>query len=184
MHTGENWISGIEEKIHHGGTEITGKSPSLCAGIDYGHGLWAKGFSRRALRDLCASAIKMAVPKALWSADWLRLNLFGCRSCGHRRRFAPGIQMVIVEHRIEQEHEAALGYLPPHGVVGKKDDVSPAERDIDDRRRPSQLRASCQHAADPQIFFVGEAQRENGVRKVCIYRRFHAVAQRRRNRKE
>ncbi len=38
LHTGENWIRGMEEKIHHRGTEITEKRTSVCAGIDHGHG--------------------------------------------------------------------------------------------------------------------------------------------------
>ena len=39
-----------------------------------------------------------------------------------------GVQVVVMEGRVEQEHEAAVGLVPPHRVVAEEDDVALPER--------------------------------------------------------
>jgi hypothetical protein len=88
--------------------------------------------------------------------------LFCCRG---RRRFASRIQMVVVERGIEQKHETPLRFLAPHRIVGKEHDVAATERHVDDRWSARQFRASRQHAADPQIFLVSEAQDDTRIKR-------------------
>ena len=62
-----------------------------------------------------------------------------------------------MEGRVEQEHEAAVGLVPPHRVVAEEDDVALSERHVDDRGRPRELGAAREHAADPEVFLVRPA---------------------------
>src|ERR1700677_3180895 len=73
--------------------------------------------------------------------------------------------MIVVERGVEQEHEAALRLLTPHGIVGKEHNVTAAERHIDDGGSAGQFRAPRQHAADPQILFVSEAQNDAWIKR-------------------
>src|SRR6202044_3535150 len=82
-----------------------------------------------------------------------------------RRRLSACIQMIVVERGVEQEHEAALRLLTPHGIVGKKHNVTAAERHIDEGGSAGQFRATGQHAADPQILFVSEAQNDAWIKR-------------------
>ncbi len=69
-----------------------------------------------------------------------------------------GVQVVVMERRVEQEHEAAVGLVPPHRVVAEEDDVTLPERHVDDRGRSRELGAPREHAADPEVFLVGPAE--------------------------
>src|ERR1700675_2270438 len=80
-----------------------------------------------------------------------------------RIEFPPGIEVVEVEERVENEEVAADRRATPHGVVGKENDVPLAQRNVDDdgalrdivaveksRREKIALIAETQRYARPQ----------------------------------
>ena len=56
--------------------------------------------------------------------------------------------MIKIQRRIEEQEEASLSLVPPHGIICKHDDMTLADRDVDNRGRIRQFRPSGQHATD------------------------------------
>src|SRR5438309_8412875 len=71
---------------------------------------------------------------------------------------AAGVQMVEVEHGVEDQKITAHGFAAPHGIVGKEDDVAPAVGNVHDSGLFGDFVAAGDHATKKQIFFGGEAQ--------------------------
>src|SRR5437879_4182078 len=71
---------------------------------------------------------------------------------------AAGVEMVEVEHGVEDQEIAAPGFAAPHGIVGKEDDVPLAVGNINDGGLFSDFVPAGDHAAEKQIFFGCEAQ--------------------------
>src|SRR3989442_12622537 len=71
---------------------------------------------------------------------------------------AAGVEVVEVEHGIEDQEITAHGFAAPHRVVGKENDVTFAVRNIHDGRLFGDFVAACNHAAEEQIFFGSEAE--------------------------
>ena len=55
------------------------------------------------------------------------------------RMVAAGVQVVVMEGRVQEEHETAVRLVPPHRVVAEEDDVPFAQWHVDDRGRPREL---------------------------------------------
>src|SRR5437899_7486401 len=92
---------------------------------------------------------------------------FGQLFCG-RSGGAAGVEVVEVEHGVEDEKIAAHCFAAPHGVVGKKNDVTFAVGNIHDGGLFGDLAAAGDHAAEEQIFFGGEAQNHA---RLLVFRR-------------
>src|SRR5437667_8907875 len=71
---------------------------------------------------------------------------------------AAGVQVVEVEHGIEDEKIAAHGFATPHRVVGKENDMALAVGNIHDGGLFGDFVAAGDHTAEEQIFFGGEPQ--------------------------
>src|SRR5437016_1120519 len=71
---------------------------------------------------------------------------------------AAGVQMVEVEHGVENQEIAAHSFAAPHGVVGKEHDVALAVGNIDDGGLFGHFAAAGNHAAEKQVFFGSKAQ--------------------------
>src|SRR5262245_20928663 len=74
------------------------------------------------------------------------------------RRRSYDVQVIEVQRGVEKHREAAVRFVPPHGIVGEHHDVTFAYGHIKHGRFPSQFRTAREHAADQQILFIGEAQ--------------------------
>ena len=66
---------------------------------------------------------------------------------------AADAEVVVVEDRVEQKRKAAVSFVAPHRVVCKHHDVAAADRNVDDRRLPCELRAAGKHTANEQFLF-------------------------------
>src|SRR5207248_3964590 len=73
---------------------------------------------------------------------------------------AAGVQMVEVDHGVEDQEITAHGFAAPHGVVGKEHDVALAVGNVHDGGLFGDFIAARDHAAEKQIFFGGEAQND------------------------
>src|SRR6266404_5393865 len=92
---------------------------------------------------------------------------FGQLFCG-RSGGAAGVEVVEVEHGVEDEKIAAHCFAAPHRIVGEKNDVAFAVGNIHDGRLFGDLVAAGDHAAEEQIFFGGEAQNHT---RLLVFRR-------------
>ena len=117
------------------------------------------GNARRVGREENARAIR----RERWAADRSRREELLDRvlpgdmfaGCG---LVPAGLQVIVMEGRVEHEHEAAVGFVPPHRVIAEEDDVALSERHVDHRGRPRELGGAGEHAADPEVFFVRPAK--------------------------
>src|SRR5438552_5502273 len=71
---------------------------------------------------------------------------------------AAGVQMVEVEHGVEDQEIAAHGFSAPHRIVGKENDVALAVGNVHDSGLFGDFVAAGDHAAEKQVFFGGEAK--------------------------
>src|SRR5713226_4413430 len=79
--------------------------------------------------------------------------------CG-RSGGAASVQVVEVEHGVENQEITAHGFAAPHRIVGKKNDMAFAVRNVYHGGLFGDFAAGGDHAAEEQIFFGGEAQND------------------------
>src|SRR5712692_4057361 len=71
---------------------------------------------------------------------------------------AAGVEVVEVEHGIEDQEITAHGFAAPHGIVGEENDVALAVGKVDDGGLLGDFAAAYDHATEQQIFFGGKAE--------------------------
>src|SRR5690349_7766501 len=71
--------------------------------------------------------------------------------------------MVVIQHRIDDEKEAAAGFSAPHWIVRKEDHVSSAIRHVDYGRLLGNFGAVSDHAAQQHLFFRRKAQNHTRI---------------------
>src|SRR5215471_6362498 len=64
-------------------------------------------------------------------------------------------QIVVVESRIEDQEEAALGLMSPHWIIRKHHNVTLTNRNINDCGSAGQFIAAGQLTADQQVIYIG-----------------------------
>src|SRR5260370_13803407 len=72
------------------------------------------------------------------------------------------VQMVVIQHGVEDQKETARGLAAPYGIVGEQDHMPLAVRHVDHRRLFRNLIGSGNHAAQEQIPLRREAQDHAG----------------------
>jgi hypothetical protein len=70
------------------------------------------------------------------------------------------VKVVVVEHSVEQEKEAALCLLPPHRIVREEEDVSSTDGDVNDGRTIRQFLTSGEHSGDEELTLLGESEHD------------------------
>ena len=87
--------------------------------------------------------------------DLLLVAVLSCRwRPATTRSRATYAKILIVEGRVEQQEEAAVRLMSPHGVVGEHHDVAFAYGYVNHGGFVGEFSAACEHAADEQGFFI------------------------------
>src|SRR5262249_16319857 len=69
------------------------------------------------------------------------LIVFAARSCWSLAGWpAPGVEIVVIQGRVEDQEKAPLRLVPPHGIIGEHQDVTITYRDVDNGRSVGQFR--------------------------------------------
>src|SRR5215472_9424987 len=87
------------------------------------------------------------------SDRWLRV----WRWAGGRQRLAQ-VQMIVVQHGVEQQRVAAAGFTTPERIEREHHDVPFTDRQINHRRMTGKLVAGSELAAIKKIARVGKTQ--------------------------
>src|SRR5262245_19239250 len=66
-------------------------------------------------------------------------------------KFSSGVQVVVVQDRVEDEEVASVRLAAPDRVVREEDDVALVDRNVDDHRPLRDLGAGVEQARDEQI---------------------------------
>src|SRR5262249_25277227 len=103
-----------------------------------------------------------ATPSILAPTSLLFVALASRRSLARAWGWGAGVQVVIIQHGIEEQEEAAVSFRAPHGVVGKKHHMPFPMRDINHGRLFGDLIAAGDHSAEQELLFRGKAQYHAG----------------------
>src|SRR5260370_10778298 len=73
---------------------------------------------------------------------------------------AAGVEVIEVERGVKNQEITADGFAAHHSIVGEKNDMGFAVRNVHDGGLFGDLAAGGDHAAEEQVFFGGEAQND------------------------
>ena len=73
---------------------------------------------------------------------------------GPGRRGPADSEVIVIQSGVKDQEKAALGFMPPHRIIGKHHYMAAPNRNVDHCGLSGQVGPAGQHSANQQVLFV------------------------------